>query len=77
MSRDRYKTVPEVRTRAPSSAMFLGVDLIDRDGFFKTVAEIEREAILKVISVIGKEDAASTLGIGRTTLYRKLKRWER
>jgi len=43
----------------------------------KTLAEMEREAILGAIQMLGgdKLQAAKMLGIGKTTLYRKLKEY--
>jgi two-component system response regulator HydG len=43
----------------------------------KTLAELEREAILGAIRILNgdKLQAAKLLGIGKTTLYRKLKEY--
>jgi DNA-binding NtrC family response regulator len=43
----------------------------------KTLAELEREAILRAIRILrgDKLQAAMLLGIGKTTLYRKLKEY--
>ena len=43
----------------------------------KTLAELEREAILGAIRTLNgdKLQAAKLLGIGKTTLYRKLKEY--
>ena len=43
----------------------------------KTLADLEREAILNAIGALhgDKLQAAKLLGIGKTTLYRKLKEY--
>lgn len=61
--------------RKPSAIALAGAD-----GRFKTLQEIEDEAILAALQGNASSDqtvimtaAARQLGIGRTTLYRKLK----
>src|SRR2546427_4046172 len=44
----------------------LGVKII------RPLPELEREAILEAVECCGPEKAAELLGIGKTTLYRKL-----
>ncbi len=40
----------------------------------RPIAELEREAIVNALRIVGdKLEAAQRLGIGRTTLYRKVK----
>lgn len=39
----------------------------------RPLAELEREAILEAVDYCGLENAATLLGIGKTTLYRKLR----
>lgn len=41
----------------------------------KTLAQVEREAIIAAVQECGKLEAARQLGIGKTTLYCKLKRY--
>jgi DNA-binding NtrC family response regulator len=45
----------------------------------RTLAEVEREHALRVVEACGKNlaRAARVLGIDRTTLVRKLRRWDR
>lgn len=45
----------------------------------RTLAEVEKQAILEAIEICGGSllEAARQLGIGKTTIYRKLKEWER
>lgn len=40
-----------------------------------TLAEIEREAILTAVGEFGLREAARCLGVGKTTIYRKLKEY--
>ncbi len=49
-----------------------------QDGYVVPLAELERETILKTITQLNgdKMMAAKLLGIGKTTLYRKLKEYE-
>jgi two-component system response regulator HydG len=50
----------------------------DRDGSIVTIADMEKEAILGTIRQLkgDKLMAARLLGIGKTTLYRKLKEYD-
>lgn len=49
----------------------------ERNGDVVPLAELERDTILKTITQLNgdKMTAAKLLGIGKTTLYRKLKRY--
>ena len=63
----------EHRNRAVSRrALVLGPDLL------RTLAEVEREHALRVVDACGNNlaRAARVLGIDRTTLVRKLRRWQ-
>lgn len=40
---------------------------------WRSLAEVEREAILEAVAFLGPRRAYQSLGIGKTTLYRKLK----
>ena len=48
------------------------------DGDIMPLAEMERQAIMRALLQVGgdKSEAARRLGIGKSTLYRKLKRYE-
>ena len=50
------------------------IPLIGPDGNMRTLAEIEEAAIDYALNVCGsRQNAAIALGIGRSTLYRKLR----
>ena len=63
--------LPEIITRQPGSSFFPGESRI------MPIAELERRAILNTISQLrgDKLPAAKLLGIGKTTLYRKLREY--
>ena len=41
----------------------------------RKLADVERELILEAVAQLGAVPAAKALGIGKTTLYRKLKEY--
>jgi len=64
--------LPDAVTKAKSSSAK------ERQGSVLPVAELEKQAILGAIAQLNgdKLSAARLLGIGKTTLYRKLKEYE-
>jgi two-component system response regulator HydG len=63
--------LPEELTQPPLALVSPG------DGPLTTLAEAEKRHVLRVLKACGGQhvDAARVLGIGRTTLWRKLKAW--
>lgn len=41
----------------------------------RKLADVERELIVAAVGKVGTVKAAELLGIGKTTLYKKLKKW--
>jgi two-component system response regulator HydG len=62
----------------PSSLQYASTDKLPENGELVQLAELERRAILRALQETAgdKLAAARLLGIGKTTLYRKLKEYE-
>jgi len=69
--------VPVIRNSQPASASGAGVDPSAALERIVPLADIEKNAILSAIQETGGDKllAAKLLGIGKTTLYRKIKEW--
>jgi transcriptional regulator of acetoin/glycerol metabolism len=57
----------------PEALAFLPIHITNDDGRVKTMSELQSEIIAAVVNATGsKAEAADLLGIGRSTLWRKL-----
>ena len=74
---DMPTQIQEYRLQAQHSAEFAPTEEISTDASILTIAEMEKHAILNTLRQLNgdKLTAARLLGIGKTTLYRKLKEY--
>jgi DNA-binding NtrC family response regulator len=69
---------PEIQVRDLPSSLLYSIQNESRKRRFSTLREIERDAIRQALEMTGGDRlrAAKLLGIGKTTVYRKIKEYE-
>jgi CheY-like chemotaxis protein len=73
---DGKQLARSLRYAIERQALLPGVDMSRTDPAIRTLEELERWRIIQAVNKVGAFKAARLLGIGKTTVYRKLKLYQ-